>query len=464
MDYYQTDNRPVSQQPEADVFDEISSSGNELLQNDRHSVSSTLYKRAKKQRQKKYLIFISCFFAAQLITVIALYSWITGNHLQFRVLREFENRTKHQIGLNVGTYKGETDFGYLQGMGDVRFKAGDVYTGQWADNQLEGKAEISIPSEGSYNGSFVGTKKNGHGIFTWEDGTVYDGEWKDDCMCGVGLYKAANGTVYSGTFKDNGFVSGECTFANDFGNYKLIYLNGEISSADISFSDGTTYSGKCGETAISGVGQMTFANSDTYEGSYSEGKRSGSGVYTWITGERYEGNWSDDTMDGSGTYYYADGSTLAGTFHRNTFSDGSYKTKTTFGSYDFTLKAGKPTSVTMTLSDGTTYSGGMNENGLNGRAQIGYGNGDSYDGNIVNGQKSGQGVYRWASGASYDGAWVNDKMEGTGTYNYSQRETGYKLTGRFLGGYPDGTCEYYVSSSEHYQTEWKNGQCIKVSE
>ena len=456
--------RTKHQEQELDDFEDISSGGDGLSMNDARSSSSKLYMRTKEQRRKKFLILCSCFFAIQLICVIVIYGWISGNHLQFRVLREYENRTKHQIGLNVGTYKGETDFGFLQGMGDLRFKAGDVYTGQWADNQLEGKADISVPSEGSYSGSFVESKKNGKGVFTWEDGSVYDGEWKNDCMCGVGIYKAANGTVYSGTFDNNKFSAGECTFENDFGSYKLLYLNGEIASADISFADGTTYSGKCGEDAIAGAGKMLFANSDSYEGSFSDGKRSGSGVYAWSTGDRYDGSWSDDAMNGSGTYTYADGSTLTGTFRSNAFSEGSYKTKNTFGSYEFTIKSGKPTAVSMTLSDGTTYSGGMNEGGLNGRAQIGYGNGDRYDGNVVNGQKSGQGIYKWASGASYDGGWVNDKMEGTGTYSYSQKEAGYKLTGHFAGGVPDGVCEYYVSSSEHYQTEWQNGKCVKVTE
>ena len=252
MDRYRTDNLP----PETDDFDVISSEGNELMLDDRRHGSSALYKRAKNQRRIKFLIVISVFFAAQFIAATALYGWIAGNQLQFRVLREFENRTKHQIGLNVGTYKGETDFGFLQGMGDLRFKAGDVYTGQWADNQLEGKADINVPSEGTYSGSFVGSKKNGKGVFTWEDGSVYDGEWKDDYMCGVGIYKAANGTIYSGTFDNNKFSAGECTFENDFGSYKLLYLNGEIASADISFADGTTYSGKCGEDAIAGAGKI----------------------------------------------------------------------------------------------------------------------------------------------------------------------------------------------------------------
>ena len=55
-------------------------------------------------------------------------------------------------------------------------------------------------------------------------------------------------------------------------------------------------------------------------------------------------------------------------------------------------------------------------------------------------------------------------MSGQGTYFYSNKETGYKLTGTFEKGVPNGECRYYVTSSESYKTDWKNGKCVKVYE
>ena len=78
--------------------------------------------------------------------------------------------------------------------------------------------------------------------------------------------------------------------------------------------------------------------------------------------------------------------------------------------------------------------------------------------------KSGQGKYTWISGASYDGAWENDLMSGKGTYMYPSSEEGYKLTGTFANGVPEGECKYYTNSSTSYSTTWSGGKCTKVVE
>ena len=55
-------------------------------------------------------------------------------------------------------------------------------------------------------------------------------------------------------------------------------------------------------------------------------------------------------------------------------------------------------------------------------------------------------------------------MEGKGTYYYAESESGVKLTGTFKEGEPEGKCTYYVSDSEHYETDWANGRCVKIYE
>ena len=46
-------------------------------------------------------------------------------------------------------------------------------------------------------------KRNGHGTLTYADGNVYDGEFKDDDMNGRGTFTYADGGVYTGEFKDD---------------------------------------------------------------------------------------------------------------------------------------------------------------------------------------------------------------------------------------------------------------------
>ena len=55
-------------------------------------------------------------------------------------------------------------------------------------------------------------------------------------------------------------------------------------------------------------------------------------------------------------------------------------------------------------------------------------------------------------------------MNGQGTYFYSDKETGYKLTGNFEKGVPNGECQYYMTETEKYKTDWNNGKCVKIYE
>ena len=83
---------------------------------------------------------------------------------------------------------------------------------------------------------------------------------------------------------------------------------------------------------------------------------------------------------------------------------------------------------------------------------------------MENGQKSGEGTYKWASGSSYTGSWSKDQMNGKGTYQYSEKETGYKVTGSFKDGKPNGECQYYTDSTKYYKTDWSDGKCVKIYE
>ena len=283
-------------------------------------------------------------------------------------------------------------------------------------------------------------------------------------MSGQGQYQSVAGTVYDGTFANNRFMDGTCTFSNLTGSYQLVFVDGTPSTAEIVFSDGSEYTGQCDPEGICGKGSLKFANGDEFTGSFERGVRNGQGTYTWLSGAKYDGEWSSDKMDGSGKYTYANGCYLNGTFRENQFSDGVFFLANDFGSYSFSVQNQEVYAVDMKLADGTTYSGALRDGQLTGTAQIKYSNGDTYSGSVTNGVKSGSGVYKWANGASYDGSWSEDQMNGRGTYFYPSGESGYKITGSFVNGMPDGECRYYVSASESYKTDWVKGKCKKVYE
>lgn len=421
------------------------------------------YETTKRRRKRFSILGIVLLLGAELATAGFFCYEIWINNFHIRVLREYEIRQSGQIELETGIYAGETDFGYFDGEGKYIFNSGDVYEGRWKDNVISGIGILNVPVEGKYEGEFSNSQKNGEGIFLWDDGSSYTGNWKNDQMCGQGTYTSFDDVVYTGTFKENSLWNGTCEFANNTGEYKLVYKDGNISNAEIVFSDGTTYSGQCADT-LSGTGTMSFPIGDQYNGSFENGLRCGNGVYNWQSGDKYDGSWQDDLMSGTGTYTYLDGSTAAGTFENNLFTDGTYTVTNDYGTYKFTITDGEPTAVDLELTDGTKYVGDMKDGKLTGTAQITYSNGDKYNGKVSDGMKSGNGVYTWSSGASYDGAWKEDKMEGTGTYYYGTKQTGYKLSGKFENGRPNGQCQYYVSSYESYKTDWSNGSCVKVYE
>ena len=169
-------------------------------------------------------------------------------------------------------------------------------------------------------------------------------------------------------------------------------------------------------------------------------------------------------MDGEGTYTFSSGVRLTGEFSDNQFHSGEYKTNSEAGTYTFTLKNGQAVAVELSLQNGLKYSSGFSDGAFHGQGKIIYTTGESYEGGFIGGLRSGKGIYRWTDGAYYDGQWSEDKMSGEGTYYYPKDSDGYKLTGTFSDGKPNGECKYYVTSSRSYSTTWNNGKCIKVTE
>jgi len=435
--------------------------GREVVGDYKKTNPAEKYSQTMKEIKKKNK-FIVVFFLIELVICSFFIINFNTYDLPYRVTREIENSLTGKNRFFTGSYTGDTDFGYFFGDGIFEYNTGTVYIGNWNDNYMQGKGSLNTPNEGVYEGEFKNSKKNGRGSFEWTDGTVYSGNWEDDQMDGQGIYISFDGTEYSGIFEDNRLKTGTCDFENETGTYHIKYENFVIDNVDITFSDGTTYTGDSAADFLSGIGIMNFANGDQYTGKYSSGLRNEQGVYTWHNGDVYDGIWKNDTMSGNGVYTYANGNCAQGVFENNVFVDGSYTVKNSFGEYVFKIKEGDPIQVEMKLSSGTTYSGGIRGGKLTGTAQIVYSNGDSYSGVVSDGKKNGQGIYKWRSGASYEGDWKEDKMSGKGTYYYPTNAKGYKLVGDFKEGVPDGECQYYVTSTEQYKTDWSKGKCIKV--
>ena len=188
----------------------------------------------------------------------------------------------------------------------------------------------------------------------------------------------------------------------------------------------------------------------------------GSGTYAWANGDTYKGKWKAYAMNGRGVYKYADGTTLTGTFSNNRFKAGTYKAKTSKGSFVLTVKNYLPYKAKIKTKSGFKYEGAFKNGKPNGKGTATYKSGGTYTGMFVNGKRSGKGTYTWKDGAEYTGTWKKDVMKGKGTYYYPDDSDAEKLTGQFANNAPKGTCKYTLWWDGTYKTYWKNGKCVKV--
>jgi antitoxin component YwqK of YwqJK toxin-antitoxin module len=78
-----------------------------------------------------------------------------------------------------------------------------------------------------YEGEWQGGKKNGKGKYFWSNGQVYEGEFKDNECHGAGVLYYLCGKKFEGQWK-NGKKTGRCTYTWPNGSqYSVIYIDGK---------------------------------------------------------------------------------------------------------------------------------------------------------------------------------------------------------------------------------------------
>ena len=73
----------------------------------------------------------------------------------------------------------------------------------------------------------------------------------------------------------------------------------------------------------------------------------------------------------------------------------------------------------VTLKDGTLYTGEMKGKRPHGAGKATYRNGDTYEGGFLKGVRHGQGVYRFKDGETYEGEFLDGKQHGKGVFHFS---------------------------------------------
>jgi hypothetical protein len=156
----------------------------------------------------------------------------------------FKNGLKNGLGemrfKNGDIYNGEWKNGIIEGIGEMRFENGDIYKGKWENRIIEGIGEMRFENGDIYNGEWKNNLLDGKGEMRFENGDIYKGEWKNGIIEGIGEMRFENGDIYNGEWKNN-LLDGKGEMKYDYGNvYKGIWVNGNQEGPGITiYKDGT---------------------------------------------------------------------------------------------------------------------------------------------------------------------------------------------------------------------------------
>ncbi|CAK94979.1 unnamed protein product (macronuclear) [Paramecium tetraurelia] len=213
----------------------------------------------------------------------------------------------------------------------VTMKSGNIYEGEWLNQQKDGKGKFTWKDGSYFEGDFVQDKamgigklvhvngdsyegewKNdmahGHGVFNHFRGVKYAGQWKYDLQDGEGQETWPDGTEYKGTYKEGKrHGQGHMQF-QDGSKYEGNFENNEICGLGCyTWKDGKQYKGQWLNNKMHGQGECIWKDGKSYKGEYADDKKNGYGVFTWASGKRYEGCWQDGKQHGEGIIINAEG-------------------------------------------------------------------------------------------------------------------------------------------------------------
>jgi len=112
---------------------------------------------------------------------------------------------------------------------------------------------------------------------------------------------------------------------------------------------------------------------------------------------------------------------------------------------------------TITLPDGSQYTGGMKDNLPEGQGNFTYTNGKKFIGEFKNGKLEGQGVMTSPNGKTFAGEFKNGDLVGKATITYSD---GTKISSPIKNGVPDGHVVFTFPNGTQKSGEFKNGELV----
>ena len=138
--------------------------------------------------------------------------------------------------------------------------------------------------------------RDGEGTETWPNGDVYSGEWKQDNFNGIGVLKSGS-SKYAGGFKDGKKEGYGCQVFNNGSFYEGEFKNNRMDGwGEYVLADDSRYEGSWKDGLKSGLGVMTMTAGEKFDGNWEKGKRHGDGIYRWNNGKTRQGEWAHDRL------------------------------------------------------------------------------------------------------------------------------------------------------------------------
>lgn len=196
-------------------------------------------------------------------------------------------------------YKGNFHQGSKSGHGELFYRNGDSYCGQFRDNKFQGQGiyhSKSLDTESDiskYEGNWQNGYREGFGVLTYQNGDIYQGTFVGDLRQGPGEY------FYQNQHSGGPFEKIQANFEDDEpnGDSVMTYKNGDL------------YNGTCLGESKHGYGVLKFSGSNEifieYKGNFVNDCFGGSGIMCFKNGDIFSGEWEKGAINGRGVYNYS---------------------------------------------------------------------------------------------------------------------------------------------------------------
>lgn len=219
---------------------------------------------------------------------------------------------------NGDVYQGAWHGGLKHGRGVLLCHNGSVFDGHWKNNLKDGLCLFNSTADDTvcnvwYDcGVLMGTIKGcindgmwriGFIEFHYVNGDIYKGEWVDNNWHGKGIIKYANGDVFDGHWK-----------YNEKSGLRTVHTNQGVTNEWWSKDKlvGVVHGSVKDCMTRNGILNLHYVNGDVYEGEWLNDFKHGQGKMKYANGDVYQGGWNHDLRSGMGSHISANGDTLEG--------------------------------------------------------------------------------------------------------------------------------------------------------